>query len=68
MDCLKANNKVRALNISYNSIGTDIKAFKQVIKFLSCNKILEILNISNCNLKPKAAEMIGKGLRGNRNL
>ena len=42
--------------------------FKMVQKFLNCNKILEELNISYCNLNEKAGGLIGKGLRGNRNL
>ena len=36
--------------------------------FLLGNKILEVLNLSYCGIKEKAAEVIGRGLRGNRNL
>jgi len=36
--------------------------------FLNCNKILENLNISYCNLKEDSVALIAKGLRGNRNL
>jgi hypothetical protein len=39
-----------------------------VHKFLNCNKVLEYLNLSYCDLNEKAGEMIGKGLRGNTNL
>jgi hypothetical protein len=39
-----------------------------VQKFLNCNKVLEELNLSHCDLNQKAVSYIGKGLRGNRNL
>tara|TARA_B110000285_G_C15130193_1_gene623055 strand:- start:1817 stop:2299 length:483 start_codon:yes stop_codon:yes gene_type:complete len=39
-----------------------------VSKFLNCNKILEELDMSFCSLDEKAGSLIGKGLRGNRNL
>ncbi len=68
MVCLKINNKVKSLNISRNLISNDLKQFKMVHKFLNCNKVLEYLNLSYCDLNEKAGEMIGKGLRGNTNL
>lgn len=37
-------------------------------KFLNCNKILENLNLSFCDINVKAAQLIGGGLRGNRSL
>lgn len=66
--CLKTNNKVRALNISKNSVSNDLKQFRMVQKFLNCNKVLEDLNMSFCNLNEEAGSLIAKGLRGNRNL
>ena len=39
-----------------------------VSKFLNCNKILEEIDMSFCQLDEKAGSLIGKGLRGNRNL
>ena len=68
MLCLKTNNKVRKLNVSRNMVSQDIKLFKMVSKFLNCNKILEDLDMSFCQLDEKAGSLIGKGLRGNRNL
>jgi hypothetical protein len=68
MVCLKINNKVKSLNISRNNIASDLKVFKMVPKFLNCNKVLENLNLSYCDINEKAGEMIGKGLRGNTNL
>ena len=68
MVCLKTNNKVRKLNLSKNSISSDIKLFKIVSKFLNCNKILEDIDFSYCSLDGKAGALVGKGLRGNRNL
>ena len=68
MLCLKTNNKVRKLNVSRNMVSQDIKLFKMVSKFLNCNKILEDLDMSFCHLDEKAGSLIGKGLRGNRNL
>ena len=66
MVCLKTNNKVRALNISRNQIASDLKMFRMMQKFLNCNKVLETLNLSFCNINDKAGAMIGKGLRGYR--
>lgn len=66
--CLKADNQVKTLNVSRNAISSDLKMFKTLTKFLSCNKILEDLNMSFCGLKPKAAELLGKGIRGNTTL
>lgn len=37
-------------------------------KFLNANHVLEDLNLSNCDIGPKCAAMIGRGLRGNMNL
>jgi len=68
MVCLKTNNKVRVLNIARNNVSTDLKMFRMVQKFLNCNKVLEDLNMSHCNLNEKAGALVGKGLRGNRNL
>jgi hypothetical protein len=68
MVCLKTNNKVRKLNISKNNIATDLTMFKMVQNFLNSNKILEEFDISYCNIEEQAGELIGKGLRGNRNL
>jgi Leucine-rich repeat (LRR) protein len=68
MVCLKANNKVKTLNISKNKIADDLKMFKQVHKFLNCNKVLENLDMSFCDINVKAAQLIGGGLRGNRSL
>ena len=55
MVCLKANNKVKTLNISRNKIADDLKMFKQVHKFLNCNKVLENLDMSFCDINVKAA-------------
>ena len=68
MVCLKANNKVKKLNISHNKIANDLKMFRQVHKFLNCNKVLEDLDMSFCDINVKAAQLIGGGLRGNRSL
>ena len=68
MVCLKTNNKVKSLNVAKNHIASDVKQFRMVVKFLNCNKILEYLNLSNCGLTPFTSALIGKGLRGNRNL
>lgn len=55
MVCFKANNKVQTLNISRNKIAEDLKMFRQVHKFLNCNKVLENLDMSFCDINPKAA-------------
>lgn len=55
MVCLKANNKVKSLNISRNKIADDLKMFRQVHKFLNCNKVLEYLDMSFCDINVKAA-------------
>lgn len=68
MVCLKTNNKVRKLNLSKNNISTDLKMFKMVQNFLNSNKVLEEFDVSYCNIEEKAGELMGKGLRGNRNL
>ena len=68
MVCLKTNNKVRSLDISRNQIASDLKMFRMMQKFLNCNKVLETLNLSFCNINDKARAMVGKGLRGNRYL
>ena len=68
MVCLKTNNKVRKLNISKNNIATDLKVFKMVQNFLNSNKVLEVFDVSYCNIEERAGELMGKGLRGNRNL
>ena len=65
---LKSNNKIRFLNISRNNIADNLKKFKTVQKFLTLNKTLEVLNLSHCNLDEFTGAMIGRGLRGNRNL
>ena len=55
---------VRALNISRNQIASDLKMFRMMQKFLNCNivcnKVLETLNLSFCNINDKAGAMIGK--------
>ena len=56
------------MNISHNKIASDKNFFKTIHKFLIYNKVLENLNISNCEIDEKAGEFIGKGLRGNMNL
>ena len=66
--CLKADNNVQTLNVSRNSIASDLKMFKMLSKFLNCNKILLDLNLSFCGIKAKAAELLGKGIRGNTTL
>jgi hypothetical protein len=68
MVCLKTNNYVKSLNISKNLIADDLKTFGMVQKFLCVNKILENLNMSSCGISEKAGSIIGRGLRGNRNL
>ena len=68
MVTLKTNNKVKKLNLSKNLISSDIKLFKMVSKFLNCNKILEDIDLSFCQLDEKAGTLIGRGLRGNRAL
>ena len=68
MNCLKASNKVKKLNLSRNNICSDINQFKIIMKFLASNKILEELNLSKCDLDAEAAMLIGRGLRGNMNL
>ena len=66
--CLKTNNKVKTLNISKNELDKDFKHFRMIQKFLSCNKILEYLNMGHCNIGTEGGKIIGKGLRGNRSL
>ena len=68
MNGLESNNKVSKLWLSKNNLGTDIDKFKIIHTFLSCNKTLELLDLSFCELNESNAEHIGKGLRGNRNL
>lgn len=68
MKALKTNNKIKHLNLSKNKVATDLKKFKIIVNFLVVNKILESLNLSQCEIKEQGAIMIGKGLRGNRNL
>ena len=68
MNCLKTTNKVKKLNLSKNKLCTDLKYFKSIVRFLSMNKILEELNLAQCNLPEEACRMIGRGLRGNMNL
>lgn len=65
---LKSNNKVRQLNLSRNKIGDDPKKFAVVEGFLSCNKVLDVLNLSACGIKPEGAGLIGRALKSNRNL
>ena len=64
--CLESNNKVGKLWLSKNPIGNAMDLFKITHTFLSCNKTLELLDLSFCDLNEEAAEIIGKGLRGNR--
>jgi hypothetical protein len=66
LSCLESNNKVGKLWLSKNPIGNDMELFKITHTFLSCNKTLELLDLSFCDLNEEAAEIIGKGLRGNR--
>jgi hypothetical protein len=65
---LKTNNSVKYLDMSRNPVSNDLNQFKMMQHFLLGNKILEVLNLSGCGIKEKAAEIIGRGLRGNRNL
>ena len=66
--CLNTNNKVRSLNVSHNNIANDPKSFRMVQRFLAINKVLEVLDLSYCNITAESGVHIGKGLRGNRNL
>ena len=66
MSCLETNNKVGKLWLSKNPISNDSELFKVIHHFLSCNKVLELLDLSFCDLDERHAVHIGKGLRGNR--
>jgi len=66
--CLKTNNKVSKLWLSRNQVAADLDLFKIIHTFLSCNKTLELLDLSFCDLDERAGELIGRGLRGNRYL
>lgn len=66
--CLKSNNKVKQLNLSKNKIGEDPKKFAAVEGFINCNKVLDVLNLSSCGIKPEGAALIARALRINRNL
>ena len=66
MSCLETNNKVGKLWLSKNPISNDSELFKVIHHFLSCNKVLELLDLSFCDLDDRHAVHIGKGLRGNR--
>ena len=64
----KLKTKVKNLNISHNKIASDINFFKTIQKFLIFNKVMENLNMSDCDIDELAGDYIGKGLRGNMNL
>lgn len=66
LKCLETNNKVSKLWLAKNSLNNDFDLFKIVHHFLSCNKTLEFLDLSFCDLDDRHAAVIGKGLRGNR--
>lgn len=66
LGCLETNNKVSKLWLAKNQVSNDFDLFKIVHTFLSCNKTLELLDLSFCDLDEKHAAVIGKGLRGNR--
>lgn len=68
LGCLESNNKVSKLWLSKNQLSNDFELFKIVHTFLNCNKTLELLDLSFCDLDEKHAAVIGKGLRGNRYL
>lgn len=68
LNCLETNNKVSKIWMAKNPISNDCDLFKIIHHFLSCNKTLELLDLSFCELNEKHAFHIGKGLRGNRNL
>ena len=68
LNCLKTHNKVKKLNISKNLIAGDVKGFRCMAKFLNANCVLEDLNLAGCDIGPKCAVIIGRGLRGNMNL
>jgi hypothetical protein len=53
MLCLKINNKVKVLNLSFNKIASDINHFRNIQKFLIYNKVLEVFNISDCEINEK---------------
>lgn len=64
--CLETNNKVSKLWLAKNKLSNDFDQFKIIHHFLSCNKTLELLDLSFCDLDERHAAVIGKGLRGNR--
>lgn len=66
LSCLKSNNKVSKLWLAKNPVADDADQLRILHSFLSCNKTLELLDLSFCELDERAAELIGKGLRGNR--
>lgn len=66
ISCLQSNNKVSKLYMQKNNLGNDIDKFKMIHTFLSCNKTMELLDLSFCDLNESCAVAIGKGLRGNR--
>ena len=66
--CLKTNTRVKSINLSRNNICTDLKKFRMVQRFMLCNKTMESLNLSWCNIKEKGIQVIAKGLKGNRSL
>jgi Ran GTPase-activating protein (RanGAP) involved in mRNA processing and transport len=65
---LKTNIRVKSVNLSRNNVCTDLKKFRMLHRFLLCNKTLESLNLSYCNIKEKGIQVIAKGLKGNRHL
>lgn len=68
MNCLKANNKIKHLNLSKNQIATDLTKFSSVTQFIQVNRILEVLNLGFCDIREKATKMIAEGLADNKNL
>ena len=68
MNTLETNNKVSKLWLAKNPMSNDCELFKIIHHFLTCNKTLELLDLSFCDLDERHAYHIGKGLRGNRYL
>lgn len=66
--CLKANNRVKSLNLSKNLIATDHSKFSSISHFLLANKVLEVLNLGFCEIKEEACRFIGEGLAQSKNL
>jgi Ran GTPase-activating protein (RanGAP) involved in mRNA processing and transport len=50
LTCLRTFNKVRSVNVSHCNIANDLRNFKVISKFLNTNKVLEHLNLANCDI------------------